>query len=297
MNYKIKIIICLVFILLIILITRICIYPYYNIVKIIGENDVSIKKGYGIVYKKNKKTYIVTNYHIVKDTNRVLIRYGFKEKVAKVINADEYEDIAILSVSNDHRLLVGPILTNNHLNDRVWTYNNGIKNNGYIRSKNQKVLVKLSDGNYLINTLQLDMNITKGDSGKPLYHGSNIVGMISMNNKKEKHTGYAMNMKQVLKVAYSLEKKSIKRPNLGVQLASSTNKEVLKKYKLKNYGLSGVIVTKNYDSKLLKKGDIIVSINNYRVKDIVHFKYHLFNNPHYKLLVYRDNKYIKIKDN
>lgn len=292
MNYKIKITICLVLILIIVIINRVYIYPHYNVVKIISDNELSTKTGYGIVYKKDKKTYIVTNYHIINNSDKIIIQYGFKDKIAKLVNGDEYEDIAVLSVDNDKRLLPAQFQVMYHINDRVRITHN----KGYIRTKNKKVLVKLSNGNYLINTLKVNLPVSLGDSGKPLYHGNNVIGMMSMVDDKEKNIGYAIDINKVLKVAHQLETKSIKRPDLNVQLASTTNKKILKKYKLSNHGLRGVIVTDNYNSKLLKKGDIIVSINNKKIEDIVHFKYYLYNTQKYTLLVYRNSTYITIKN-
>ena len=46
---------------------------YDSIVNIKSINDISEASGYGIVYKKNSSSYIITNYNIVKNSKKIII--------------------------------------------------------------------------------------------------------------------------------------------------------------------------------------------------------------------------------
>ena len=67
------------------------------------RNGNAYAGGTGFVYKKDdKKAYIITNHHVVDNSDEVRIKFS-NEKVitAKVVGTDEYADIAVLSVDAD----------------------------------------------------------------------------------------------------------------------------------------------------------------------------------------------------
>ena len=286
MNYK-KTIILLAISLLITILVTLSINNKPSIVKIKSITNTGYDEGYGIVYKVNKKTYIITNHHIIEDNNKILVNNKYE---AKLINTDEYEDIAILSIQTK-KFKKAKFNYNIHPQDKIRIISNNNHLKGYITKINNKVLVNLKSGNYLINTIEVNAQIKEGHSGSPIYNtNKQVIGLITMKHKNKDNIGYAIDIKHVLSIAKKLEKKPITRPNIGVEVASTSNQEIIDKYNLNTYHKQGIIVTKVYSSKQLKQGDIITSINNHKVKDIAHFKYYLYNSKTIKLQVYRNNK-------
>lgn len=261
-----------------------------SVVTIKCQTNTGYDMGYGIVYKVSDKTYIVTNNHVVEDANEIIVNNKY---VAHIVNRDEYEDIAVLTIDNTN-FKTSRFNYNLKYQFSVKTIDN-IK--GKIIKKNYKLPVNLKSGNYLINTIKLNLNIKDGYSGSPLYnHQKEVIGMITLRDTNTNES-YAIDIKHALYIAHILETINIKRSDLAVELASTSNKQVLTKYNLNNHNVDGVIVMKVYRSKKLKKGDIITHINNIRIKDIAHFKYYLYNNTDINLKVYRSHKYLNIKLN
>ncbi len=292
MNYK-KTTILLIFSLILSIIVTFLVNKKSSIVKITSITDTGYDQGYGIVYKVNKKTYIITNNHVIEDNNKILINDKYQ---AKLINTDEYEDIAVLSIkSKNFKKANFNYNTNPKDKVSIISLSNHKALKGNINKINKKILVNLKSGNYLLNTIELNAPIKEGHSGSPLYNTKKeVIGLITMKHKNKKNIGYAIDIKHALSIAKILEKEPISRPNIGVEVASTSNQKVLNKYDLNTYNKQGIIVTKVYSSKKLKVGDIITSINNHKVKDIAHFKYYLYNTKNINLNVYRNNKYKQI---
>ena len=75
---------------------------YDSVVYIESFNEDVIKKGSGFVYEtKNNKNYIVTNYHVVRDSKDIYVYNTDQKKVkGNLINYDKDFDIAIISIEN-----------------------------------------------------------------------------------------------------------------------------------------------------------------------------------------------------
>ena len=288
MNYLKKTIIIIPIIIALIVILSI--NKKSSIVKITAITNTGLTEGYGIVYKVDKQTFIITNNHVIENNHKILVNNKYK---AKVINYDIYEDIAILSIQNTK---FKPAKFNRRLKkqDKISIINldNHKKNSGIITKLNEKILVTLKNGNYLLNCIELKAPITQGHSGSPLYNTKKqVIGIITMKHKTKNNIGYAIDINHALKIANKLMNHSIKRPNLKVKLASTSNTNIIKKYHLNTSNIQGVIVVQNNGSNKLKQGDIITSINNIKVNDIAHFKYYLYNSNKIVLKVYRNNQY------
>lgn len=255
------------------------------IVKITSKGLLSETRGYGIVYKKTDKIYIVTNYHVINDSYKIFVNIGKKEVEAKLINKDKYEDIALITIDKKYNLEVAK--TKKYIKNNENVYN--LNKKGKIINKSNNIKVTLDDGNYIINAIKININLKQGSSGSPLFDKNNkVIGMITM---KDENFGYAINFNKILKLANKLEHGNIKRPDLYADLSSTSNKKVLKKYKLKANHKGIIVLNSDENKSKLKKGDIIIKINNYKIKDITYFKYYLFNsNKKIKLTIYRNNK-------
>lgn len=266
---------------------------YDSIVNIKSINDISEASGYGIVYKKNSSSYIITNYHIVKNSKKIIINNKIE---AKLLNGDEYEDIAILEVLTTN-FNVAKI--SKKLNSKiVYTINSVDLNKrikGKIIEKDSDVLVNLSDGNYILKAIKTTLKLKPGNSGGPLFDNKNkVVGIVTM---MDDNYGYAIDINKALEVANKLEKGKIIRPEINFQVASVKNKEVLNQYNLITSIKEGVIVTKVFgNSNDIKVGDVITNINGNSVIDVAHFKYYVYNsNGEINLTLYRGKEKINAK--
>lgn len=266
---------------------------YDSIVNIKSINDISEASGYGIVYKKNSSSYIITNYHIVKNSKKIIINNKIE---AKLLNGDEYEDIAILEVLTTN-FNVAKI--SKKLNSKiVYTINSVDLNKrikGKIIEKDSDVLVNLSDGNYILKAIKTTLKLKSGNSGSPLFDNKNkVVGIVTM---MDDNYGYAIDINKALEVAKKLEKGKIIRPEINFQVASVKNKEVLNQYNLITSVKEGVIVTKVFaNSNDIKVGDVITNINDNSVIDVAHFKYYVYNsNGEINLTLYRGKEKINTK--
>lgn len=257
-----------------------------------GENSL----GSGFIYKVDDKYgYILTNYHVIKDSDSInVINTNGKEDVAKILGYDEMMDIAVLGVNKDYVTLLAPISFNNALNigDTVFTIGSpsgieyiGTVTKGIISGVNREIKIYNGSNEYIMNVIQTDAAINPGNSGGPLVNiNGEVIGINSLKLVKDEieGMGFAIPIEEVLLYTDRLEKGVlIKRPYLGFDLINN------------NDGVK--IININIDSVKsdLKLNDIIVEFNDIVVKDIIHFRYLLYKcsiGDKVKIDYIRDNK-------
>ena len=203
--------------------------------------------GSGFIYKKDDRYgYILTNYHVVKESDSVrIINSNLEEYSAKVLGYDELTDLAILGID----------------------------------SKYVKSIAKLSSSSYNIgdiyNSLPLKVifwilfsAINPGNSGGPLVNiNGEVIGINSLKivTDEVEGMGFALPIEEAMLYTDKLEKgMSITRPYLGIELKNINNNIVISSIKM------DAIETD------LKVNDIIVSIDNIEVCDTMHFRYQLY---------------------
>lgn len=235
--------------------------------------------GSGFVYKKdNKYGYILTNYHVIKESDSIeVINSNNEEYAAKLLGFDEQTDLAVLCIDNKNVDLVATINTNNTINigDTVFTIGSpggknyqGTVTKGIISGLNREIVINVGSEEYIMNVIQTDAAINPGNSGGPLVNiNGEVIGINSLKIVQDEieGMGFAIPIEEVLIYTDRLEKgETIQRPYLGYELADDENGVLIKNIKL------------NSVKSDLKINDIITSIDGNIVEDKIHFRYLLY---------------------
>lgn len=279
-------------------------------------STTSLISGSGFVYKKdNNYAYIITNYHVVNGGNNIVVTFNNGREVnAEILGSDEYLDIAVLRIDSSNIDMIAKMgsSANVDIGDTLFTVGAplgkdfmGTITKGILSGKNRIVNIEISSGNFLMDTIQTDASINSGNSGGPL---CNINGeVIGVNSSKLvgdgiEGMGFAIPIDRVVEVLSYLEQgKEIIRPYLGIQMTdistlydSRNNINIEFNTDIKN----GIVITYVEEGKAaynagLKKGDIIISVNDELVTDTLYFRYLLYKyniGDDIKIKYYRNNK-------
>lgn len=267
------------------------------------QNDQLIGSGTGFVYKTDdKKAYILTNNHVVSAAAKVKVKVMFtnnKEIEATVEGADEYSDLAVLSVGVDEIISVAEIGSTEsmRLGDTVFTVGAPLDTSyywtvtrGVLSGKDRKVEVSLSNNNssdYVMKVLQTDASINSGNSGGPLANSNGqVIGITNMKlvSSGVEGIGFAIPIEDAVKYADTIiGGGEVKRPLLGVSMQNLT--ERLDLYKrgitLNTELTNGVVVIEVQkgspaENAKLKRGDIIIGIDDEEIKNVATLRYALY---------------------
>ncbi len=285
------------------------------------NGQTAIGSGTGFVYKKdNKKGYILTNYHVIEDSNKVEVTFTNGEKVnATILGADMYYDIAVLSVDASSVIEVAQIGSSEDANigDTVFTVGSPLGSNymgtvtkGILSGKDRQVTVTLgNNSSYIMEVLQTDAAINPGNSGGPLANiNGEVIGITSLKLVQDQieGMGFTIPIELVMSCVDSLEKgEEIQRPYLGVETTSVDNRFYLARYNIyvpndATYGavIVNIVNGSPAESSGLKVGDIILSIDGEEVEDSTYLKYMLYKHKigdKIKVKYYRDNNINEIE--
>lgn len=264
----------------------------------IYDNSKLVSTGTGFAYKKDSNyTYIITNEHVISgDTVKIYNSDGFG-KEAKVLGKDAYLDVAILRVN---RSFIKEIVTLGNSNsskvgDTVLTIGSPISKryagsvtSGIISGKKRIVPVNSTGDNseWVINAIQFDAHINPGNSGGPLFdQNGTVIGLCTMKLIQNGIEGmnFATPIETIKPILNDLEKnKEIKRPELGIKMTDVSNTIELDNNKITipenitdGVVILGVKKSSSADN-ILKKGDILLKINDDEVSDISFVKYYLY---------------------
>lgn len=257
-------------------------------------DDTKVGTGSGFIYKKDdNKGYILTNCHVIDDSNRFEIILSNGETVeAKLLGKDEYSDIAVLSIDKDKVTKVATLGDNDliEVGNTVFTVGSpmgeeysGSVTRGIISSKERTV----ETDDVVTTVIQTDASINPGNSGGPLVNlAGEVIGITSMKlaSTQIEGMGFAIPINDVKEyVKYLEEGKEISRPALGVSMINATDR-----YKLYYYRInvssnvdSGVVIAKIQnnapaDKAGLKVGDVITRIDDKKVENISKLRYYLY---------------------
>lgn len=260
-----------------------------------------ISGGTGFVYKtNNNNAYILTNNHVINGATDAKVEFtDGKEVDAKIIGGDTDADIAVLSVASDENIQVASLgnSENARLGDTVFTIGSPISSEyswtvtrGILSGKDRMVEVSLEGeaaGNYAISVLQTDASINSGNSGGPLANANGeVIGVTNMKliSDTVEGIGFAIPIEDAITIADDLlEDGKVERPLLGVSMMDLENR-----YNLYQEGITlntelteGVVVVKVQagspaDKAGLKRGDIIIGLDDDKIDDIATLRYKLY---------------------
>ncbi|MDO5569455.1 MAG: trypsin-like peptidase domain-containing protein [bacterium] len=258
------------------------------------KNGSQISSGTGFVYKKTDQTgYLMTNNHVISGADEVKIIFSNNSVVdAKIVGSELYSDIAILSVPADKILLVASIGSSDdiRLGDTAFTVGaplgieySGTVTRGIISGKDRLVEVSMngSTSDWLVETIQTDAAINPGNSGGPLVNANGeVVGITSLKlvQSEVEGMGFAIPIEDALSYAETLETGgTIKRPFVGISMADVSAYA----YYYQINTPEGVVISSVVDGSPastagLKKGDIVIAINDVETTNMARFRYELY---------------------
>ncbi len=243
--------------------------PFEDMFKEFGTPQERQASALGSGFIIDKKGTVVTNNHVIKDADDILVRVEDKEYKAKIIGTDPLSDIAVLKIdSNDN---FKPVKFGNsdlaRIGDWVIAIGNpfglgGTVTSGIISARNRSIgLSRYED------FIQTDASINQGNSGGPLFNmDGDVVGVNTaiLSQGGSIGIGFAIpsnNAKQV--VDQLIKYGETKRGWLGVRIQDVT-KEIAEAEKLdKPRGalVSSVSPGSPSEKGGIKAGDIILEFN------------------------------------
>lgn len=262
------------------------------------KNNNLIGTGTGFVYKKDDNVgYVMTNNHVIEDATSVkIITSQGKTIDAEILGGDAYSDIAVLSISKDEVTVIAEIgsTTDSKIGDTLFTVGSplgseymGTVTKGILSGKDRTISVTVKNSEFMMEVLQTDAAINPGNSGGPLVNiNGKVIGVNSMKLVQDEveGMGFAIPIELAMTSAAHLEKgEDIKHPIIGVEVTEVSNTYLLYQNKIlldKDFDKGVVVVTvsDNYPAKEggIKKGDVILSIDNTEITNLAHFRYLLY---------------------
>ena len=244
--------------------------------------------GSGIII--NKKGYILTNHHIIRDADSITLTISDgREFGAQVVGFDYLADLALLEVDtgtdlpeiqwgDSESLLIGEWVVaignpfNLSIGDAQPTVTIGIV------SATQRTFT--ADGRYYENLIQTDASINPGNSGGALVniHGQ-LIGIntaIKTTSGGSQGIGFAIPVNKAKKVIQQiLEYGSVIPPYLGITEVQPVTEDLAEKLSI-SYN-TGVLVSEIEKRSPaahagIKRGDVIIGISEHRIKSETEFK-------------------------
>lgn len=260
-----------------------------------------ISSGTGFIYKTDEKYgYMLTNEHVVSKSNEIKVLNSKEEETtAEILGKDEYLDLAVLRIDKKYVIQIANIGNSEKMNlgDTIFTVGSplgydyrGSVTSGILSGKDRMVSISVSNSNnndWVMRVLQIDASINPGNSGGPLLNvNGEVIGICSLKlvDDNIEGMGFAIPIEYAMSHVETLESgKKIKWPLLGITMADATNTALLVRnnININNKQKEGVVVLEIVEKtgaakSDLKKGDIIIKINDKKTKDIAHLRYELY---------------------
>lgn len=281
--------------------------------------------GSGVIYKKEGgKAYIVTNHHVVENSQGLEITFDDGTKVdGKLIGSDMWTDLAVVEIDATNVKTVITFGDSDALKrgEPVIAIGNplglgfaGSVTMGIVSGKDRSIPIDFDKNgsiDWQADVLQTDAAINPGNSGGALINlAGQLVGINSMKITEEtvEGIGLAIPINIAIPIIKDLEKTgTVNRPTMGVSLLnlrdvpSSQQQEVLK---LPNIVKDGVIVTQVFNNTPAENAgvqqyDVIVEMDGKKIDDMVGLRKHLYNEKEVgdvmKMKVYRDGKLVDVE--
>lgn len=284
-------------------------YDASVIVEVGTSEDKLSGWGSGFVYKTDDKYgYIFTNHHVVDGAKSIKIVLSNETEVTgELVGSDEYADVAVVKIPKDKVIAVAEIGKSEDVlvGDTIFAIGTPVSleysftvTRGILSGKNRMVEMSSSakksyygqsGDSWYMNLLQIDASINSGNSGGPLANSNGeVIGITnsklsssSLSGASIENMGFAIPIEDALSVAEYLENNGkVTRPVLGVTMTSVEGAKY-NGVKISDSITSGAVITdvssgSTADAAKLKKGDVIIKLDDYKIKDYKYLKYYLY---------------------
>lgn len=280
------------------------IYDATVLVEAVNGNAVK-NTGTGFFYKKdNKYGYIITNEHVLSNYDVEIVTSKDERVKAEVLGKDEYLDLAVLRVDKKYVRQIATIGNSDKslLGDTVFIVGSplgydyrGSVSQGILSGKDRLIQVETTnEEESLMKVIQVDASINPGNSGGPLLNiNGEVIGIVSLKLVDDdiEGMGFAIPIEYAMNYVEPLEKnEKIKFPELGIKITDYNDTSTLLQNNIDINQEYGVVVLENKNN--LKKGDLIVKVNNHQIKDIPTLNSELYqfkSKDKVKLTIIRNN--------
>ena len=232
-------------------------------------------EGIGSGFIINEDGYILTNYHVIKGANEVSVTLSDNTNVsARVVNYDENQDVAMLKITDDNVNIpaVAELGDSNELQqgEEVIAIGTPLSTdlsqtvtNGIVSALNRNVQ---TESGVTLNLIQTNASINPGNSGGPLVNTrGQVIGIntMKMSGENTEGIGFAIPINDVSDKIESLSKPIL---NLGISIRI-VDENLAKRLNMEQ-GLYVVEVNEFSPAEKagLKAGDLIVKVDNQRIK-------------------------------
>jgi S1-C subfamily serine protease len=243
--------------------------------------NVTPQQGMGSGIVIDSKGYILTNNHIVENTQSMMVStFDGTRFEGKLVGTDPMSDVAVVKVDLGKKKLPAAKLGDSD-KIRVGQISIAIGNPfgfmlrgptvtvGVISALNRTIQ---ADRGVYENLIQTDAHINPGNSGGPLFNAKGeVIGMNSANIPFAQGIGFSIPINTAMHIAGELiEHGKVVRPWLGI-LGLGITKELAEYYNLSSN--EGILVTRAFpDSpagrQRITAGDIILSVDGKKVNDM-----------------------------
>lgn len=224
--------------------------------------------GSGVIL--NSKGYVLTNYHVVKDIDRAMVRMsGGNDHFATLVGADPLTDLAVLKFSTLRRVPYPAFAKSQNMGVGDWVMAIG-NPYGLEGTVTVGVISGMGRSNLGIvnyeNFIQTDASINPGNSGGPLINlDGEVIGINTAVAEIGSGVGFAIPIEMAMNVATQLiNTGTVERGWLGIGIQSLTP-SLASSFNLK-HPVDGVLVN-NVEKRTpaenggMVKGDIIVQFD------------------------------------
>jgi serine protease Do len=238
-----------------------------------GQSQEQVGTGSGVIISEDG--YIVTNNHVVKDASEIEITLNNKKSYkAKLIGTDSKMDIALLKINADEKLPYTTFGNSDDVKVGEWVLAVGNPYNltstvtaGIVSAKARNLA---NDG--IQSFIQTDAAVNPGNSGGALVNTrGDLVGINTMiSSMTGSYVGYSFAVPSniVRKIIEDImEYGNVQRGILGVEggeLNAMVSKELGVK-QTEGFYINNIRKSTGADKAGLKKGDIIVKIDNQKI--------------------------------
>jgi serine protease Do len=218
--------------------------------------------------------YIFTNNHVVEKSDKIRVKLSDgREYDAQIIGRDAQTDIALIRIKPSERLPVAEIGDSNELRVGDWVLAIGnpfgleqTVTAGIVSAKGRVIGAGPFD-----NFIQTDASINPGNSGGPLFNmEGKVIGINTAIVAQGQGIGFAVPINMAKGMLSDLKGKGkVTRGWIGVSVQDMTD-DIALSFKRKDKGgaiIADVLPGDPADKAGLKAGDIILEVNDTKIKD------------------------------